>query len=126
MHFKFGSKTSLALALEITLSGPLTVRVTTATSPSTIVNVAADETLYVYHADHLDPNKDKLEKKEERPKKGSEDLDFKWYYSLVEPRGASFSAWAAGHLPAPVYDPPDMEPSSPPFPSVSTCFPAWI
>ena len=89
------------------------------------LNVEDGETLYIYHSDDVDPNETKLkDKKQSKLKKGVGDIDFRWYYSLVEPRGDSFDKWAEGGLPVPEYDPsdgPKME-----SPSVSTCFPAYI
>jgi len=124
--FKFGDLSGLPLALVATFEEPINVRVTTVASPPLTVNVENGETLYIYHADDVDPDDKKLTEKKPNPEPGDEDIDFKWYYSLVEPRGDLFENWATGGLPVPVYAPGDPDATGRTHPRVSTCFPAWI
>ncbi len=125
-HFKFGTMSGLPLELVATFEEPINVTVTTAASPQMTVKVEDGGRLYIYHADDVDPDEKQLTEPKETPQKGDQDIDFKWYYSVVEPRGDSFEEWAKAGLPVPVYDPGDYSHKGPPVPRVSTCFPAWI
>lgn len=121
--YTFRGLSGLPLALVATFDEPINVRVTTAVSPPVTIPLTHGQKLYIYHADHVDPNEKKLTEKETESQPGDEDIDFKWYYSLLEPRGSSFADWATGGLPVPVYAP---DPRKPTHPRVSTCFPARV